>query len=426
MILTVVQISLLRLWHNKAELVLTFVVPIIFFSIFALIFGSRERSGVTSSIKVALVYDDSDSESKMVAEQLRQHGTLRFVRNDSQVLPEGQLIAVSIKQAETLVKDGSASVGIVLKQTGKVGSESKAPRQLTASLFTDSSDQVAPKIVLALLNELLITKHVEQIREQLSKGSPSAASAIMSTSTPQGEVSAIDRQNTDGKSVSSPSLGVDWELPVIAVEDVVGGRRKNPVVAMYASGIAVMFLLFSVVGGGGALLEEKENSTLERLLASQLTMDELLMGKWLYLVIIGSLQTTLMFAWGQLIFGVELLAHWEGFVMMTLVTAAAASSFALCLATLCSSRAQLNWVSIVLVLGMSALGGSMVPRYLMSERIREFGLLTFNAWALDGYNKVFWRNLPLQALWPQLAVLSLAGLLFMVAARVSAKRWERI
>ena len=155
-------------------------------------------------------------------------------------------------------------------------------------------------------------------------------------------------------------------------------------------------------------------------------MDELLMGKWLYLVIIGSLQTTLMFAWGQLIFGVELLAHWEGFVMMTLVTAAAASSFALCLATLCSSRAQLNWVSIVLVLGMSALGGSMVPRYLMSERIREFGLLTFNAWALDGYNKVFWRNLPLQALWPQLAVLSLAGLLFMVAARVSAKRWERI
>jgi ABC-2 type transport system permease protein len=111
---------------------------------------------------------------------------------------------------------------------------------------------------------------------------------------------------------------------------------------------------------------------------------------------------------------------------MTLVTAGAASSFALLLATLCGSRSQLNWISIVLVLGMSALGGSMVPRYLMSERIQELGLFTFNAWALDGYNKVFWRDLPVEELWPQLAVLTLCGLAFIVAARLGARRWERI
>jgi ABC-2 type transport system permease protein len=62
----------------------------------------------------------------------------------------------------------------------------------------------------------------------------------------------------------------------------------------------------------------------------------------------------------------------------------------------------------------------------MSERIREVGLFTFNAWALDGYNKVFWRNLPIQSLWPQLAVLLIAGLLFMIAARIGARRWERV
>jgi ABC-2 type transport system permease protein len=215
-------------------------------------------------------------------------------------------------------------------------------------------------------------------------------------------------------------------MPEVSVIDVVGGAKKNPVIAMYASGIAVMFLLFSVVGGGGTLLEEKENCTLERLLASQLTLDELLMGKWLYLMLLGTMQTTLMFIWGQIVFGVELTTHWEGFFMMTLVTSSAASSLSLFLATMCSSRAQLNWVSVVLVLGMSALGGSMVPRYLMSERIREVGLFTFNAWALDGYNKVFWRNLPIQSLWPQLAVLLIAGLLFMIAARIGARRWERV
>jgi ABC-2 type transport system permease protein len=150
------------------------------------------------------------------------------------------------------------------------------------------------------------------------------------------------------------------------------------------------------------------------------------MGKWLYLMLLGTMQTTLMFIWGQIVFGVELTTHWEGFFIMTLVTSSAASSLSLFLATMCSSRAQLNWVSVVLVLGMSALGGSMVPRYLMSERIREVGLFTFNAWALDGYNKVFWRNLPIQSLWPQLAVLLIAGLLFMIAARIGARRWERV
>ena len=41
---------------------------------------------------------------------------------------------------------------------------------------------------------------------------------------------------------------------------------------------------------------------------------------------------------------------------------------------------------------MSALGGSMFPRFLMSETMQKVGLLTFNAWALDGYLKVFWRK----------------------------------
>ena len=54
---------------------------------------------------------------------------------------------------------------------------------------------------------------------------------------------------------------------------------------------------------------------------------------------------------------------------------------------------------------MSALGGSMFPRFLMSETMQKVGLLTFNAWALDGYLKVFWRNAPLWQLWPQVLVL---------------------
>lgn len=423
MIWLIVKVSALRLWHNKAELVLTFVVPIFFFSIFALIFGSRERSGATASIKVAVADTAQTVESAAIVEQLRTNGSLRFIDASGQAVPEGKIVLIEPKSGDRMVREGAASVAILLQLEAAADSRDK-PKVLGAKLLTDSSDQVAPKIVLALLQQFLIRQNISAMQNAAALRGPPP-----STSPPPSDSNTIAQSLPKVPSESSLSVqGQDdaWKMPEVSVIDVVGGTKKNPVIAMYASGIAVMFLLFSVVGGGGTLLEEKENSTLERLLASQLTLDELLMGKWLYLMLLGTLQTTLMFIWGQIVFGVELTTHWEGFLMMTLVTSSAASSLSLFLATMCSSRAQLNWVSVVLVLGMSALGGSMVPRYLMSEQIREVGLFTFNAWALDGYNKVFWRNLPMQSLWPQLAVLLLAGLVFMVAARIGARRWERV
>ena len=86
---------------------------------------------------------------------------------------------------------------------------------------------------------------------------------------------------------------------------------------------------------------------------------------------------------------------------MTLVTAAAAAALRPGARDARRSRAQLSGISTIVILTMSALGGSMFPRFLMSETMQKLGLVTFNAWALDGYIKVFWRDAPLWELWPQ-------------------------
>jgi len=52
--------------------------------------------------------------------------------------------------------------------------------------------------------------------------------------------------------------------------------------------------------------------------------------------------------------------------------------------------------------------------------------VTFNAWALDGYTKVFWRGLPLRALLPELTVLIAASIVLLVLARLLARRWESV
>ena len=185
-----------------------------------------------------------------------------------------------------------------------------------------------------------------------------------------------------------------------------------------------MFLLFSVSGASGSLLDEVDTGTLDRVLSTRLGMSGLLTAKWLFLTLMGIAQLTVMFTWGRIAFGLDLERHLPGFFVMTAFTAAAAAGFGLLLATVARTRAQLSGMSTIIILTMSALGGSMFPRFLMSETMQRFGLLTFNAWALDGYLKVFWRNAPIWALWPQVLVLTGLTFVFMATARLFARRWE--
>jgi len=136
------------------------------------------------------------------------------------------------------------------------------------------------------------------------------------------------------------------------------------------------------------------------------------------------MQISVMFLWGWAVFKLELWGHFPGFVAMTLFTAAAASAFGLLLGALCRSRGQLAGVATTVILLMSALGGSMIPRFVMSETLRNVGLFTFNAWALDGYEKVFWRDAPVRDLWPQVLALAGMAVVFLLVARALARRWE--
>ena len=100
------------------------------------------------------------------------------------------------------------------------------------------------------------------------------------------------------------------------------------------------------------------------------------------------------------------------------------AAFGILLASVCSTRAQLGVLATLVILVMSSIGGSMFPRFLMPEAMQKAGLLTINAWAIDGFTKVFWRDEPVFHLWPQVLVLvGIAIVLFAISRRL-ARRWE--
>ena len=153
-------------------------------------------------------------------------------------------------------------------------------------------------------------------------------------------------------------------------------------------------------------------------------MTTLLAGKLTYATLLASAQLVIMFLWGAAAFHLDLFSHLPGFFVMTAVTAFAVASFGMLLASLARTRAQLAAISTLIILTMSAAGGSMFPRFLMPEMMKKVGLLTFNAWAIDGYTKVFWRDEPVSHLAPQVTVLVGSGIVLLLIARLFARRWE--
>ena len=213
----------------------------------------------------------------------------------------------------------------------------------------------------------------------------------------------------------------DTGLVPLDVRDVVGEKKQNSMISFYAAGIGVMFLLFTASAAGGSLLDEAESGALDRILSARVSMTTLLAGKMAYSALLASAQLTLMFLWGAAVFHLDLFTHLPGFIVMTAATSFAVASFGMLLASVSHTRAQAGAISTLIILTMSAIGGSMFPRYFMPEAMQKVGLLTFNAWAIDGYTKVFWRDEPIPHLAPQVAVLIGAGMvLFLDRAPVRA------
>jgi ABC-2 type transport system permease protein len=205
---------------------------------------------------------------------------------------------------------------------------------------------------------------------------------------------------------------------------VVGENKPNPMIAFYAAAFGVMFLLFTASGAAGALLDEAESGTLDRVLSSRVSMGTLIAGKMSFAVFLAFTQLTVMFVFAWLVYRVDLPHHIPGFIVMGISTAFAVAAFGMLLASICRTRAQLGSLSTIVIMTMSAIGGSMFPRYFMPKAMQTAGLFTINGWAIDGFTKVFWRDMPVSALWPQVTVLVSTGIVLYFVARRIARRWD--
>ena len=174
-------------------------------------------------------------------------------------------------------------------------------------------------------------------------------------------------------------------------------------------------VFFIVLTLASSFLREKQDGTFQRLLTAPLSKAALLIGKLLPYYVVNLIQIALMFAVGTFLFDMTL-GNGPALILVSLALAAAANGLGLLVAALGKTEAQVNSLSVLLSITLAALGGMMVPAFVMPGFMKTLSLVTPHAWALAGYHDVIIRGLGLAGILPETGVLLGFAVLFFAGA----------
>jgi ABC-2 type transport system permease protein len=173
-----------------------------------------------------------------------------------------------------------------------------------------------------------------------------------------------------------------------------------------------------------SILEEKRTGAFRRLVAAPMSRATVLLGKLVPHVIVNLIQITILFLVGYFVLPLTGLprlewgAHPEGLIVISVCASITANALGLMLAALAKSEQQLGGLSTLLVLTLAAIGGVMVPRFVMPQFMQTLGVISPHAWALNAYQDILMRGYGIAEILPECAVLlAMAVVMFGVAVR---------
>jgi ABC-2 type transport system permease protein len=161
---------------------------------------------------------------------------------------------------------------------------------------------------------------------------------------------------------------------------------------------ALFGMFFIVVPLSGNLIRERQEGTLQRLLSIPVSSGSLLAGKLLAYVAVCLVQFALMLLVGKTLlplFGtpvLELGDQLPAVAFLALCAALAAAGYGLLIGTLVRSYEQASMFGAVSVVVAAALGGIMVPVYVMPKAMQALSILSPLGWGLEGFLEIFVRR----------------------------------
>ena len=193
---------------------------------------------------------------------------------------------------------------------------------------------------------------------------------------------------------------------------------------MLVPGTTVTFAFFLLLTVGWLFVAERRHGTLVRLRLAPISRTQIILGKALPCLAVSLFQGFFLLACGKLVFGMTFGPRPELLIPVVISTSVAAVGLSVLVAGLARTETQVAVYGTLLVIVLAGVSGSLLPRELLPEDLRQLSLLTPHAWALDAYAQLLNADVAT----PQVdrvatacGVLCLYGVVCLVVSRLVAK-----
>ena len=382
-------------FHDQRSVILTFLLPVILITLFAFAYGSiGAYNGRSEPVRLLVSDLDQTNSSKEIIHNIDSLGDISIFVSDT------------IKSKELVIKGKYACALIIYKGFQDSLEYGNA---MPIELIYDRSREMEIGILQQnLISTIMSSTGVIIVKKSIEKYLHDQFPAIAKVTSDNILKTAIKKDNN---------------TPAIKWTSGVGMKNDTKLGLIQAvAGTAILMLLFSVAGVGTSILEEKENGTINRLLYSPLKNSTILYSKMLFAFFISMLQLTSMFLFSWLILNMDMRVNISGLILMIIATSFAVSSLGIFLAAVVKTRQQAQNLSTIIILVMSAIGGSMIPLFIMPPILQKIALLSVNYWGIQGFYDIFWRALPLKEILPKILILMSFGVVMTFASILLFKK----
>jgi len=421
-ILATIIKELLELRRDRAGLLVLLVMPMALVLIVSLVQDNVMQATGEAPIRVLFVDADKSSLSEEIGKQLVNAGGLELI---SQIKGEPVLAEAAKKavvkgdfQFAIIIPAGTgiafkdlvsqrAAAAIVVK--GKAAPQTIAPpgsglRAVT--VYFDPAVQGAFRT--AVMNALHRVILGIEFREQ---------AAVLAENFPNEMKKAMSGMMTPFMGAAlAPEVSFKMDTaPVLSLaEEVAFNSRllKRPTAAQQNVPAWALFgMFFIVVPLSGSLIRERQTGTLRRLLTMPVSPLALLAGKVCAYVLVCLVQFALMLAAGCYLLpllgtsGLVLDRQWLAVMPIALSAALAATGYGIMVGTLAKSYEQASMFGAVSVVIAAALGGIMIPVYVMPRYMQDISAVSPLAWGLNAFQDVLVRGGDLAAVSGEMSLL---------------------
>ncbi|MCP4362783.1 MAG: ABC transporter permease [Chloroflexi bacterium] len=192
-----------------------------------------------------------------------------------------------------------------------------------------------------------------------------------------------------------------WETPSItitaaassALSDEATAEDSNySVFAQTSPGMMAQFAIAGLMGAATILVIEKKTRSVQRLLTTNLSRGQILLGHYLAMFVMIFLQLSVLILFGQIFLDLPYLSQPIATLLVTVAAAMFSASLGLLIGTLAKTEEQVIIFALVPMFVLAALGGAWMPLEFTPETFQRVAYLTPLAWMIEGYKDILVRG----------------------------------